>query len=167
MQNADLKMYNQKSIRQELPNHEMAIQDGTSPCTVVFKNVLYIFWNGSGKDGIWFTTYDGIVWKDQISLKQELPDQEMNTQDGTSPCAITFEDSLYVFWNGSGKDGIWFTTYDGTAWKNQESLKLKLPDQEMSIQDGTSPCAITFEDSLYVFWNGSGKDGIWFTNSHP
>lgn len=139
--------------------------DGTSFSAVSFKEKLYLFWLGSRKDGAWFTTFDGRTWASPQSIKAQLPNKTMSVLDGTNLSSVSFNQKLYLFWVGSGKDGAFFTTFDGSTWTNQQSVKASLSNKTMSILDKTSPYATLAPNGLiYLFWNASSPGGIWYSD---
>lgn len=139
--------------------HGIGIADNTSPCAVSFHGSLYLFWCGSGNDGIFCTIFNGSSWGSIFSIASMEGGQGF--LPNTSPAAEVFNSKLYLFWNGKGDDGIWYTTFDGHTWTNQLSVKDKVPS--MSISKDTSPAAVAFQGGLYLFWNGAGKDSTLFT----
>lgn len=146
------------SVRTHVPNINLA--PGTSPAVVVFKGTLYLFYNGSGHDGTWYTTFDGTRWSGSaISVSSQIGGQNFLLE--TSPSATVYDNKLYLFWNGSENDGIWFTTFDSKQWTNQTRLNAIVDG--IILQDNTSPAVCTVGDYLYVFYNGFGHDGTWFT----
>ncbi len=151
----------QLSIEKAIKYH--AVRKGTSPAVAIFNNKIYLFWCGSGGDGIWYTTsQDGNNWQSQKSIKKAIGEQGF--KDKTSPAVAIFSNKIYLFWCGSGKGGIWYTTsQDGNNWQSQKSIKAAIGEQ--GFKDKTSPAAIKFEEKLYLFWNGSGEDGFWFTST--
>ncbi|MEW5928131.1 MAG: hypothetical protein AB1941_11650 [Gemmatimonadota bacterium] len=150
-----------QSVRQKTPG--MNTLSNTSPNAAVLGNTLYLFYNGSGGDGIWYTTTtDGESWSPVLSVRQKVP--AMNVMGDTSPNAVVLGGTLYLFYNGSGKDGIWYTTtVDGQSWSSVQSVRKQAPG--MNVMNGSSPTAVVLGSTLYLFYNGSGGDGIWYTTT--
>jgi len=147
-----------QSAKTVLPS-EVNMLSHTYPAPVVFQNKLYVFYNGSGNDGIWCTTFDGNAWSNATNVKKQVPN--MNVFKGTSPACVVFGGTLCMFYQGSGHDGTWMTTFDGSTWTSAQSISNLINGQ--NFLEETSPSATVYGDSLHLFWNGSGNDGIWFT----
>ncbi|KZV90467.1 hypothetical protein EXIGLDRAFT_720325 [Exidia glandulosa HHB12029] len=146
------------SVRQLVPS--LSVYPGTSPSAVVYRGLLYLFYNGSGRDGTYYTTFDGSKWNSSItSVAQAAGGQGFLPE--TSPAATVYGGKLQLFWSGSGRDGIWFTTFDSKVWAAQTSLNSLV--KNIGIRDSTSPAVCTVDKYLYVFYQGSGHDGTFFT----
>ncbi|WP_343859835.1 hypothetical protein, partial [Fulvivirga kasyanovii] len=136
----------------------MSMMSKSSPSVTYYDEKLWVFWNGSAGDGMWFSTFDGVSWSAQQSVANLCGGMTM--MGYSSPCAAQFNDKLYIFWNGAG-NCIWFTTFDGQKWTSQQSVLSLIKD--MGVMEQTSPAAIQYNGKLYLIWNGYGKDGLWFT----
>jgi hypothetical protein len=49
------------------------------------------------------------------------PQQEINTtqvgvDEDTAPSAVVFKGKIYLFYSGSGNDGVFYVVYNGTKW---------------------------------------------------
>jgi hypothetical protein len=141
----------------------MGVQTGTSANAVVFGNTLYLFYTGSGGDGIWYTsTTNGRSWTRLQSVAALAPG--MGVQTGTNANAVVLGGTLYLFYTGSGNDGIWYTTTtNGQSWTSVRSVRAMA--KGMGVQIGTSANAVLLGTTLYLFYTGSGNDGIWFTTT--
>jgi hypothetical protein len=137
----------------------MGIAEYTSPCSVVFNGSLYLFFNGAGHDGTYWTqTSDGTNWTAIASVSQNMGKREETFGSRTSPSATVYRDDLYLFWNNSGNDGVRYSYLS-----NRSSLFASPMDvtTRVGIRRQTSTAAVTFGDSIYLFYNGSGHDGTW------
>lgn len=145
-----------RNIRDDCKN--MGVAPNTSPCAVVLLGLeIFLFYNGAGNDGTWYTTFKGRTWTRAESISSHIHGQ--GCYPGTSPSAAM--DSNYnicLFWNGSGDDGIFFTSwhYMSRQWTKQEKVK------DYTIAKGTTPCAVTLGSQLYLFWNGRNNDGSFY-----
>jgi hypothetical protein len=132
---------------------DMGLMPGTSPGTVNFNNNIGIFFNGFRNDGIWFTTSpDGTTWA-PVNRAAGLP-----ITAGSSPAAmeVPWNQRLFLFANWNS--GVLFvTTTDLGAWTAPEAL----PDVE--IWGTTSPSAVSFNNDIFIFYNGIGSNGIFGT----
>lgn len=137
----------------------MGIMAGSSPSAAVYKNVMYVFWNGTGHNGIWYASFDGESWTSQSSLEKLM--SGMGVLTNTSPCATVFNNHLVLSYNGSGNNGIWFTKFDGANWTKAGSISELI--NGMWLMDGTSPSAINYKNHFYSIWNGSGNNGLWYS----
>ncbi|MDQ2105993.1 hypothetical protein [Azospirillum isscasi] len=142
----------------------VGIAGGTSPFAIEYMADFYLFYNGRGNDGTFYTVLTNQGWQPPVGIKGQIG--EMGFRGNTSPTAClsggTYQ--LLVFYAGSGQDGIYVTSYDGVgskAWAKQ--VHVTCPNGVPGILDGTSPCAVTYKQTPYLFWNGSGNDGIYMT----
>lgn len=136
----------------------MGVAANTGPSAVVYRDKIFVFYNGVGNDGVYYTTSTGLGWTSAVSVRTELGG-DCGFLPGTSPSAVVFDDWLYVFWIGSGADGIFYATYDGRRWDGQH----KINGAGIAVRDQTSPATAVFQGALYVFYNGSGHDGTYYT----
>ncbi|KAI9657234.1 MAG: hypothetical protein M1831_004423 [Alyxoria varia] len=141
----------------------------SSPATIQFNDKMYVFYNNSNDDGIWYTfTEDGQTWSELVGCRHRGA-LGMGVAKNTSPCPLVYRNKLYLFYNGSGNDGTWYTVLDPSKTPPE-------PDQDWSIvysvrqiigsmgyQANTSPAAAVFQGQIWLFWSGSGGDGIWFS----
>lgn len=131
----------------------MSVMPGTSPGTVNFNNNIAIFFNGSGHDGVWFTTSpDGTAWTPVNRAAGLL------IADGSSPAAmeVPWNQRLYLFANSNS--GVSFvTTTDLAAWTDPTALP------GVGILGTTGPSAVSFNGTIYIFFNGIGSNGIFAT----
>ena len=72
----------------------------------------------------------------------------------TSPSAAALASSTYVFFNGSGNNGVWFTSSNSGTWANVQQV---VPPNEsfLGIQAGTSPSTVVFQvdpPRLFLFY---------------
>ncbi|KAF3282242.1 hypothetical protein TWF970_001655 [Orbilia oligospora] len=130
----------------------LGIAQGTSPAVVEYKDALYLFFNGSGRDGIYVTKFNGQTWT-QVA-KVEIANTKLN--ENSSPCVAVFEGLLYLFYTSNS--GIFWTSFDGNAWKTSWTQL-----RGVFVAPGTSPSAAVFNDKLYLFFNGIANDGTWYS----
>ncbi|KAG8814071.1 hypothetical protein FRC17_001300 [Serendipita sp. 399] len=133
------------------------IHPNTNPCPVVYKDRLYIFFNGQSHDGTWYTTYHGGQWTPPISITGILH----NFMTYTSPSAAILNDCLHLFWTDIDKDGVHYTIFNGTKW----SPCSKIADGANGIRlaKWTSPAVISKGDKLYLFYHRLQGDGTYYT----
>jgi len=148
-------------VKRHVPN--LSVFQGTSPAAVVYGGTLYLFYQGSGHDGTWLTKFDGATWTSAESVSRLINGQGFLEE--TSPSATVYGDALHLFWNGSGNDGIWFTTFNGHKWASQKNVSEHV--WGIQVRKRTSPAVCTAYDKLYVFYQGSGHDGTWYTTLSP
>ena len=151
----------------------LSILPGTSPNAAVFRPAgasvkeMYLFFNGSGHDGIWYTTSPSGTsggWSNVRPIVPQPGRWPVALMDRTSPNAVIFGDTLYVFYTGAGSDGVFYaTTRDGNQWSEVKSVREKSPG--MNILEGTSPSVVVLNHRLYLFFMGSGRDSIYYTTS--
>jgi hypothetical protein len=141
----------------------LSIAKGTSPAVVVYRDALWLFFTGSWGDGIYFTKFDGVTWT-RIRMI-DLGGRYTPPGDKTSPAAAVYRDRLYIFYS---KDKVYWDFFDGAKWNGIDFLNGTFKGQTQTLggafsAPGTSPNAVVFDDSLYVFFNGIGNDGTWFS----
>jgi hypothetical protein len=70
--------------------------------------------------------------------------QVPSTSMSSSPSTVIFNNELYCFHQGSGKNGqLWYNVFNGTNWTGD----VQVPGTGMS----SSPSAIVFNNKLYCF----------------
>lgn len=139
---------------------DISVLQHSYPSPVVYKGKLYVFYTGSGNDGIWYTSYDGTRWAPIVSVRSHVPSVAVSM--GTSPSVVVFNDVLYLFYNGAGHDGTYYATFDGSKWNpNIVSVSAHCGGQNFLLE--TSPSATVFDGTIHLFWNSASGDGIWFT----
>ncbi|MGF7177342.1 hypothetical protein [Azospirillum doebereinerae] len=153
----------QTRVKTSVPG--MGVASGTSPCAIEYMANFYLFYNGAGNDGTFYTVLTNQGWQSPVGIKGQIGN--MGFRENTSPTAClsggTYK--LLVFYAGSGKDGIYATSYEGTnskSWTKQTHV-VGPSGVAAGILDGTSPCAVTYRQTPYLFWNGAGDDGIFMT----
>lgn len=85
------------------------------PALAVFRNQLFLVWNGHATDSsIWFTSFDGELrdWRTQ--------QQVQNVATNESPAVAVFQDRLYMAWSGLGVSNIFWSFFDGSNWASQK-----------------------------------------------
>ncbi|KNB09328.1 hypothetical protein FOXG_20188 [Fusarium oxysporum f. sp. lycopersici 4287] len=133
----------------------LSIRSQTSPAMVEFNGLLYLFFNGSGLNGTWMTTFNGNVWADVSPVTSNLGG---NFMDRTSPAIFVSDDKrvLTLLWYGSGSNGTWYTTTtNGITWSNQVGL-----NDGQVLMAGSSPCGINYHGRPYIFFVG-GDGNLW------
>ncbi len=133
-------------------NKAMSFLAGTNPCTITFNERIYIFFNGSGNDGVWFTTSaDGIEWS-PVDRVPGLP-----IAPGASPAAaiVPWSNRLFVFANTSPGPGLWFSSVIFSSWAKPRQLPTS------GVLGTTNPSALDFNGTVYIFYSGIGLNGIW------
>ncbi|CAG9953856.1 unnamed protein product [Clonostachys rosea f. rosea IK726] len=136
----------------------IAVAEGTSPCATVYRDKLYLFYNGRGRDGTFYAQCTRSGWEPKVTaLIDHVPSKQMGFDENSSPAATVHNGKLHIFWSGSGRDGIyWFTLQDNT-WNYQSPISGRV-----SVAPNSSPCACTWGKNLCLFYNGSGKDGTYY-----
>jgi hypothetical protein len=79
--------------------------------------------------------------------------------------SVAFKGELYVFYSSQAKNGGWYNVFntDESQWTSY-SLQ-KSGASNMWIADWTTPCAVVWQDAVFVFFNSVGNDGTWWTAS--
>lgn len=127
---------------------------GSSPCVTVHQDKIYLFWSHWNVYEICYFVFDGDSWSEQFSWANML------LLGDSFPSALTFEDKLILFSNNRNNDDIAFRTYDGKKWSNEASISSLIGG--LWLMDGSSPASFKYKNTMYVFWNGVGRNGLWF-----
>ena len=155
-----------------------------SPSVAAIDNKVFMAWNGSGNDGIWYSIYDTIseTWSPQINaggkdgIKFGIQGSPAVTAMGTNESHSNIpgisaalsrdpkntDKMIFMAWSGSGNDGIWYSIYDivkGT-WHMQKKA-VSTNGTVFGIQ--ASPSLAAIGNTVFMAWNGSGNDGIWYS----
>jgi hypothetical protein len=133
------------------------INTTSAPAVVEFGGVLYLLYKGSGDTNIWIARSNGDVFDGATWTANRL---ELGINTDAAPGAVVYRGDLYMFYKGLGADtNIWMAratgndVFDGASWT---TVRL-----EPGINTATAPKPVVVGDSLYVFYKGSGDDGIW------
>ncbi|CAH0051302.1 unnamed protein product [Clonostachys solani] len=136
----------------------IAVAEGTSPCAAVYRDKLYLFYNGRGRNGTFYAQYTSAGWEPKVTaLIDHVPSKQMGFDGNTSPAAAVHNGKLHVFWCGSGRDGIYWFTLQENTWNYQSPIQGRV-----SVAPNSSPCACTWGENLCVFYNGGGGDGTYY-----
>ncbi|MDO6432674.1 hypothetical protein Q4E93_18860 [Flavitalea sp. BT771] len=129
----------------------------SSPAVVATGNQVFMFWNGGGGDGIYYSIFD-------LSQLKWTPQQQAGTSGSPFsagvPALAVSNNTLAIAWNNSG--AILYSFYDLVT---QEWADPKVAGGTDGITFGImgSP-AIGFADNqLFMTWLGSGNDGIYYS----
>jgi hypothetical protein len=70
-----------------------------------FQNRLYLAWQGSGDQHIWYADFDASPnpWSGQVRIAR------LGTTNG--PAIAEFRGHLYMSWKGSGDEHIWYADF--------------------------------------------------------
>jgi hypothetical protein len=127
-------------------NNTDTTPDTPSPC--LFKNQVYLFWEGTNSHIYFSASADGQSWPNGAMI---------NPADTTAenPTACALDGDLFVFWKG-GNSGIYWTRSDGSgSWPNGVSIPGQL------TRSAPAPCVVN--DTLYLFYNASDTGRITYT----
>jgi hypothetical protein len=91
-----------------------AIYNPSSPCSVVYKDQLWVAYFIASMDGAWWTVYNGNEWSQPQGCNHS--GSAISLAVNTSPSLVVFQDLLYLFYNGSGNNGTFYITWNGTVW---------------------------------------------------
>ena len=138
----------------------LGVKPGTSASVNVFKDVLYVFYDGSGDDGTWVTTFSGDKWSPVKSIAAALG--WFGSVDFTDPDSWTSSDGKTQSVSNGSFLGSWVgTTTDGTSWNQPINIARTIGQQGISV--GSSARGQAFLNRSYLFWNGIGEAGLWYT----
>lgn len=142
----------------------MSVSENTGPAAVVFHNRLYVFFHGSGGDGIFHTYLDDVVQNRWSEIYHAVKD---DFDRNSSPAATVFNrngvEELWLCWHKSSSYSIRFAYSDdikGYGWYGPADAAIP----NLSMLKGSSPSIVTFQSKIYLFFSGSGKDGIFYTS---
>lgn len=153
----------------------IGIAKGTSPAVAVYRDTLWLFFNGSGNDSVYNTKFDGTNWT--AAAKSDIRNRYDTFLPKTSPSAAVCKDVLYLFYciplpsdQPASMCSIVFDFLDGTNWSGNVwegddtgFWPGSQPVRNIRANTGTSPSAVTLNNTLYLFYNGGGNDGTWYT----
>jgi hypothetical protein len=117
-----------------------------SPSAVVFKDKLYVFYQGSGDSGdLWYNSFYADKWAPSDT---KVPISKLSS----APSVAVWNDKIYVFHQGAGDSGnLWYNAYDGNSWDGEKQVD--------GSRLSSSPAAVVFGGKLFVFHQGSGNNG--------
>lgn len=137
----------------------MSFLAGTSPCAIAYLGQTCIFFTGSGKDGVWFSTSaDGKTWT-AVNRAPGLP-----IAPGSSPAALITPGSnrLFLFASQTSGSVSYISTIDPNfvIWAEPPGTVAG-----SNVLGGTSPSVVNFNGSNHLFYNGAGSNGIFCITS--
>ena len=145
----------------------LRLKPGTSSTAVDFDGKLYLFYNGSGQDGTFMTTFSSSAWSPILALKaarRYIPDF-----DRSSPATFTTNDGrrLSVMWNAIGTtagDGLLYdSTLNGSKWTDFAlSLSNNIPG--LQLLSNTIPASARYQGRPFMFWIGASDASLYFSH---
>lgn len=145
------------------PGTGLGTSQYTSSAVIEFLGKIYLFYNGSGSDGTWMTTFKDGSWSQIVPLSPLI--EKMSFLPRTSPAVVLSDGSLglTLMWVGNADGNVWYTsTVDGNSWINPAICMHDVIGGQ-GLLKYSSPSGVIFNAVEYVFWVGSNVDGIWFT----
>lgn len=116
-------------------------EPSTSPAVAVYQDTLYVVWNSSAANGTLRYTYINKATNAFVQSKK-LTAGGLSIRSQTSPAMVEFNGLLYLFFNGSGLNGTWMTTFNGNVWADVSPVTSNLGGNCM---DRTSPAIFVSE----------------------
>ncbi|RYP00085.1 hypothetical protein DL766_010501 [Monosporascus sp. MC13-8B] len=135
----------------------------TSPAVAVFNNTLYLFCNQDSQ-GTWYTCFTNGSWTPVSSIQAKIG--PMGFLDGTSPVALATgsEDELIIFWVGIGKNGLWYTRFNGITWTTQKAMEQYGPQQLLPTSDAGAVATGVGMFQSKIFWVALDRS-LWYNES--
>ena len=131
-----------------LPSN-VAILQGTSPALTDLNGLLYVFYVGSKKEGVFYTTCD-------TNKSWSQPKLCTDPVKG-SPSVVQFNGKIFLFYVPDNTTWMNYQVFDGKNWSKTDTI-----GHDATLLDPSSPAAVVCNERLFVFFNGSGNDGIWY-----
>jgi len=143
----------------------------TGPGAATFNGQVYVFWQNVGLDAVglppngelfYMILDQPYYW--QIQSEQVIPGYSAGVIMSCCPSAIVFNNSIYVFYQGPGPDGVPWYTQSGSGGGGTWSASTQVPNTGMSA----SPSTTVFtnpsgQTELYLFHQGGGNNGqLWY-----
>ncbi|KAK6530888.1 hypothetical protein TWF281_007722 [Arthrobotrys megalospora] len=156
------------TVTQNLVNSidHMGVEKETSPSAVVFNNKIYLFYTGAGGDGAYYSTYNGSSWSSLTSVRAKIPNG-MGMAYGSSVYPTVIKGKLYIYWSGSGNDGIFYSSTDGGDWAGAKAMNDNVHRGGIGLYKGSSPTATSYDiptadvSGELIYYNGAGGNGIY------
>ncbi|CAF9930823.1 MAG: hypothetical protein GOMPHAMPRED_005750 [Gomphillus americanus] len=131
-----------------LPSN-VGILPGSSPSLTDFNGSFYVFYVGSGREGIFYTSCG--------SNKNWTQPRQCTGPVKGSPSVVQYNGKIFLFYVPENTTWMNYQTFDGKNWSKTETI-----GHDATLLDPSSPAGVVYNDQLYVFFNGSGNDGIWY-----
>ncbi len=119
-------------------------------------NFLVLFYKGDSTNNILASYFNGTDWhgNDSISHLSDI-DPETNK----APCAVTYNNKLYVFYKGQNSNNIYSSWYDGMKWQGNQSIYEQ--SGSIKVQSDKSPCAVVARGKIYLFYKAPDSNDIY------
>lgn len=131
----------------------------TSPAVATDGTNRYFAWKGPTNNYIFFVEFTGTEW---INL-QIVGGSNWTAETSTAP-ALQYggvTNTVWLAWKGTSSNKIWFSTWNGTSWANQQVVSGSDPD--WTAETSTTPSLTEFVDSPLLAWKGVSGNKIWYT----
>lgn len=148
------------SLQDRIANH--GAQAKTMPgAAAIAGGPLYLFWNGAGKDGLFYATLGGGAWSGARPMRDHIGSHGIG--NGASPSVSGYGAGFYLFWNGAGGDGIYWTRHDGAGFMpgQRHVFALARIPGERPPRAVSAACA-PGPQKVELYWRDQGSDRLFF-----
>ena len=116
-------------------------------------NNVWLAWRGESTNDIWISMWNGSSWSPQQIVQGTNSDGGTWTAATSSAPAVTYYDQLYIAWKGASSNKIWYSTFAGSDFSNQQVVG----GSGWTAESSTGP---TFQIGTALFWKGVSDD-VW------
>jgi hypothetical protein len=118
----------------------------------------YIAWQGLN-DKVYFAMYNGSEWTDH----QIVGGTGWTAETSASPALQYggYGNTVWLAYKGKSTNNIYFTTWDGTSWSDQQQVQGTDPD--WTAQTNVGPGLGAFAFTPYIAWKGATTNDVFFS----
>ena len=126
---------------------ELGVVAADRPAIAVYKDSLFMVFQGAENGQIWYKVFDVNGWHDHILIKGPLM--------AYAPSLAVYNDKLYCVFHGYNDNSIWYMTYEAGGWSQHRRTSM--------TADG-SPSLCIHNDRLYCAYvaQGTGELSVSF-----
>jgi len=129
-----------------------------APAVASSETLQYVAWRGQSSNSIWFSSYNGTSWTQQSVVSGS----GWTAQTSAAP-ALTFDANsnlLWLAWKGASTDEIWYSTWNGSSWSNQQTVQ----GSGWAAETNATPALVNYNGTIYLAWKGDGSaEYIWYS----
>ncbi|MBD0255682.1 MAG: fibronectin type III domain-containing protein, partial [Cytophagales bacterium] len=116
-----------------------------TPALIFFEGKLHMLHLGDNSNEIWYSTFDGNTWTENVPIGQ---------QSKVTPVMTVFNDRLHMLHLGKSSNQISYSILEGGSWR---------PSVEIGQLSKAAPVLAVFNGKLHMLHLGDRSNEIWYS----
>lgn len=145
----------------DAPVRDMAggvdVRSNRAPALVVFDDLLHLFYKAHDGDQIRVAWFDGNRWTGDNAVAELTGG--VNPRTDIAPCAVVFNEKLYLFYVGAGGNQLYSCWCDGRTWGGEKAIREQGGGVDPWSDD--APTAAVLGGRLFLAYRGAGSESIY------